>query len=272
MLGRMAGVGDARRAVWALACACALCAWGCSDDSGSGEQSQGVTMFRDVPAFSPAPQAPAPQPMAPAPMPSQMVMQPEPAPMQPEPAPTQPEPAPMQPEPVMPPPPIDTAGTGAMDGMDDGMGETGELESLRQLCVDTINDFRATLGLAPLVRASAEQESCSDDGAQSDSGPPARPHASAGSCPGLGAQNTCPNWTVGFRNPTVEDALVGCLTAMWNEGEPAQGVQACIADRAGCFQDHGHWINMSSATSTKVACGFYESSPGTWWMNQDFGR
>jgi len=47
---------------------------------------------------------------------------------------------------------------------------------------------------------------------------------------------------------------------------------ACIADRTGCFQDHGHWINMQGETTGRVACGFYKMANGRYWMNQDFGR
>ncbi len=33
---------------------------------------------------------------------------------------------------------------------------------------------------------------------------------------------------------------------------------------------HGHYINMSSTSYTEVACGFYQTSDGSWWAVQDF--
>ncbi|RYE87554.1 MAG: hypothetical protein EOO75_14315, partial [Myxococcales bacterium] len=36
------------------------------------------------------------------------------------------------------------------------------------------------------------------------------------------------------------------------------------------FQKHGHYINMSSDTFTKVACGFHQTSQGSYWAVQNF--
>ena len=147
------------------------------------------------------------------------------------------------------------------------------LDSLRQLCLDTINGYRSGLGLPPLMRASVEIETCSDAGAMSDA-TTGQAHGSAGSCSGLGAQNTCPGWGVGgfSGNATIEDALQGCLAGMWAEGEPPVSRQACIADYVGCFLQHGHFLNMSDPNARVVSCGFYMMDDGRWWMNQDFGR
>jgi len=170
------------------------------------------------------------------------------------------------------------AGSGGAGGMAAGSagasGASGEFtDALRQACVDEINMYRATLGVAPLMRGTPAQEACSDMGAKKD-GDSGSAHSSAGDCAGLGAQNTCPGWRVGGfgGNATLEDALKNCLQAMWNEMEPPIPVADCIRDSQGCFQDHGHWINMSDARSGTVACGFYKMSSGAYWMNQNFGR
>lgn len=154
-----------------------------------------------------------------------------------------------------------------------GASFDAELEALRQHCVDEINRYRATLGIAPLARAS-DREACSDKGAQLD-GDSMRAHGSAtaggrqgkdGYCPS-GAQNTCPGWAVGGRsgNATVRAALDGCLKMMWNEGAPPAG--SCTG---ACYQAHGHYLNMSAAGSKRVACGFYKMRNGSYWMNQNF--
>ncbi len=149
-------------------------------------------------------------------------------------------------------------------------------DEVRQVCVDTINEYRATMGLAPMNRASAALEECSDQGAKQD-GDTGVAHSSAGSCAGLGAQNTCPGYQVGgWAGATLADALKRCLAQMWAEGEPPQGRDQCIAEyRAGntaCFMAHGHYINMSNPGYGTVACGFYDMGNNTFWMNQNFGR
>jgi hypothetical protein len=163
------------------------------------------------------------------------------------------------------------AGAGGSSGTGAAGGSGEFTDALRQGCVDEINMYRATLGVAPLKRGTPEQEACSDMGAKKDADS-GDAHSSAGDCAGLGAQNTCPGWPVGGRNPTLADALNSCLSAMWDEGEPPVPVDQCIDDYQGCFLPHGHWINMSDARSGTVACGFHKMANGSYWMNQNFGR
>jgi hypothetical protein len=153
----------------------------------------------------------------------------------------------------------------------DGGAGLADLESLRQLCVDEVNMYRAMLSLPPLARL-ADQEACSDEGAKLD-GDTGKAHGSAGKCKGLGGQNTCPGWGVGPRtgNATVADALKRCLKQMWDEAEPPVSRMECQADYEGCFLKHGHYLNMSDTRYKKIACGFYQMSNGKYWMNQNFG-
>lgn len=120
--------------------------------------------------------------------------------------------------------------------------------SVHIACVDRINAFRATEGLAPLLRW-VEAESCSGEQSGLDATGDG-PHGNFGMC-GERAQNTCPNW------PSTGGIIEGCLQQMWDEGpgEP--------------FAEHGHYLNMSSTEYTKVACGFYEGPDGIW-ANQNF--
>lgn len=119
----------------------------------------------------------------------------------------------------------------------------------RQACVDRINDFRATEGLPPYARWRGI-ELCTDDEAESDSETNTA-HGAFGQC-GEQAQNECPGW------PSLDAVVEGCLQAMWDEGpgEP--------------FSAHGHYLNMSSTSYTKVACGFYVTDTGTVWAIQNF--
>jgi hypothetical protein len=166
------------------------------------------------------------------------------------------------------------AGGAGAAGAAGGAPANGEFDdALRQACVDYINMYRATLGRAPLRRATPEQEACADMGAKKD-GDSGQAHSSAGDCQGLGGQNTCPGWRVGGfgGNATLEAALTNCLDQMWAEGEPPVPIDQCIDDYQGCFLPHGHWINMQMETYGVVACGFYRMQNGAYWMNQNFGR
>lgn len=212
------------------------------------------------PAFPPA--TPPASPVAVAGAPAPAMTTPPRAPMQIAGAPSaRPPGLAGAPAPMMQP--AGAAGMAAPAGM-------GEFEAERQACVDTINMYRATLMLAPLKRGTPEQETCSDAGAKKD-GDANAAHSSAGSCRGLGGQNTCPGYPVSAGS-TLTKTLQSCLQQMWAEGEPPVGTQACIQDSTGCFQKYGHWINMSMANYGTVACGFYKMTNGRYWMNQNFGR
>jgi hypothetical protein len=123
-----------------------------------------------------------------------------------------------------------------------------------QLCVDTINGYRATLGLRPLARWK-EAESCVDGEAATDMSKniahSAFPRCLGG---GGGAQNECPGWPM-----PVEQSITKCLAQMWAEG-PGEPYSA-----------HGHYIKMTNPKFTKVACGFAVAANGkTYWAAQDF--
>lgn len=122
-------------------------------------------------------------------------------------------------------------------------------EAATQLCVDTINMYRATLGLPALARWT-DAEACADAEAQAD-GEANKPHGTFGMC-GESAQNECPGWPA-----PPETMIEGCLAQMWAEG-PGDD-----------FQTHGHYINMSNPAYTKVACGFAIVN-GQVWAAQDF--
>ena len=145
-----------------------------------------------------------------------------------------------------------TSSSGGGSGSSSG-GSTDPLTAARQQCVQTINDYRATVNSAPLAENTAE-ESCVDGQAQADA-KANTPHSAFGNCQEF-AQDECPGW------PGPPASIMGymsqsCLDQMWAEGPPPQG------------QDN-HWLNMENPQYTKVACGFYQDSQGSWWATQDF--
>jgi hypothetical protein len=181
------------------------------------------------------------------------------------------------------PPPASASGTGAppptliagSGGSNAGAPTAGAaaggdpmIEMARQVCVDTINMYRATKMLPALMRVTA-QETCSDAGAKKD-GDSGVGHSSAFSCQGSYGQNSCPGYPVGgFGGATLSDALKMCLQGMWDEGEPPVSRTQCQMDTTGCFEKYGHYLNMTQ-NFKGVSCGFYKMKNGNWWMNQDF--
>lgn len=151
-----------------------------------------------------------------------------------------------EPGPTVEPPTSETTPTG-----DTGSSTTEPGDgSVQQLCVDEINDYRATLGLQPYARWTSG-EACADAAAESDS-ITGEPHGAFGSC-GEFAQNECPGWPGPYER-LIED----CLAMMWAEGpgEP--------------FSEHGHFLNMSSTSYSEVACGFHTTPGGSVWAVQNF--
>ena len=133
---------------------------------------------------------------------------------------------------------------------------------VHQDCVDRINQFRTQCACLPAYTRWMEGEACADMMSEYDSSQPTA-HAGfkANICQGGSSQNECPGWR-------SESMIVsGCLQSMWNEGPPPSST----CDGA-CFQMYGHFINMTSTRSTKVACGFYTASNGEIWSVQNFSR
>ena len=117
--------------------------------------------------------------------------------------------------------------------------------SAQTFCVDTINQYRASIGRPPLQRWTAA-ESCSDAEAKSDS-QTQQPHGAFGQC-GENAQDECPGWP-----GPLKDLLAGCLQMMWDEGPGG-----------------GHYENMANPNASRVACGFSATSGGSIWAVQNF--
>jgi hypothetical protein len=131
-----------------------------------------------------------------------------------------------------------------------GGASTGSNGDAAQQCVDIINNYRATLNLAPYARWT-DQESCASTEAASDS-QSGMAHGAFPRCT-ENAQNECPGYS-----GTFATMLPKCLDLMWKEGPGTD------------FSAHGHYINMTSTKYTKVACGFATTPAGKIWAVQDF--
>jgi hypothetical protein len=124
----------------------------------------------------------------------------------------------------------------------------------RQDCVNRINQLRCECQhLPPLMRWTAG-EACADMMAAYDGARPGNYHAGfmADICEPRGyGQNECPGW------PSVDSEVSGCLQQMWDEGPGSD------------FSMHGHYLNMTNASFTMVACGFATGMDGQYAV-QDF--
>ncbi|HZO13594.1 MAG TPA: hypothetical protein VFB62_10050 [Polyangiaceae bacterium] len=128
---------------------------------------------------------------------------------------------------------------------DDGASSGSTGDGPHALCVDTINQYRDTLGLPPYSRWT-DAESCSDGEAESDA-MTGQAHGAFPQC-GESAQNECPGW------PGPPESMIGsCLDLMWNEGPGG-----------------GHHDNMASTSYSQAACGFYALANGDVWSVQNF--
>jgi hypothetical protein len=134
---------------------------------------------------------------------------------------------------------------------DAGSDAGDPLVAARQQCVQIINTDRASLNPpSPPLTERTDMESCVDSQARADFTSNTA-HSAFGHCHEF-AQDECPGWP---GPPSSIDTH--CLAAMWAEGPPPAG------------QDN-HWLNMSNAQYTQVACGFYQTPSGDWWATQDF--
>jgi hypothetical protein len=130
-------------------------------------------------------------------------------------------------------------------------GDASDLAAARALCVQIINQDRASLAKpSPALTEDTSEESCVDTQAKADYTANTA-HSAFGNC-SEHAQDECPDW-----GGTPTEIMTKCLAQMWAEGPPEAG------------QDN-HWLNMSNAQYTKVACGFYQTPSGSWWATQDF--
>jgi hypothetical protein len=136
-------------------------------------------------------------------------------------------------------------------------------DDLHQDCVDRINQFRTQCACLPALARWTDGEACADQMSEYDAmQDTAHAGFEAGICDsGKGGQNECPGYS------SDAQVISLCLQQMWSEGPGTQN--PCNGQ---CFEDHGHFINMTSTTMTKVACGFYTTSSGKVWAAQNFSR
>jgi hypothetical protein len=80
-------------------------------------------------------------------------------------------------------------------------------------------------------------------------------------CTPSGSQNECPAYA-------SNSQVIGlCMQQMWSEGPPP--TKTCTGT---CYDQHGHYINMTDPTVHRVACGFFTTSSGEVWAVQNFLR
>lgn len=139
-----------------------------------------------------------------------------------------------------------------IDTIDFALGEQDSFSEARQQIYHRVNDYRGTLSLKRLIRNKAK-ETCVDTQAQMDyaSG---TAHSAFGHCR-ESAQNECPGWTGTNVLKIADNIVTSCMQMMWDEGPPPAGTPC--GSGTTCYQQHGHYINMTNTAYSKMACGFY---------------
>jgi len=155
------------------------------------------------------------------------------------------------------------AGGACVENLDCTLTAAPLSDDIHQDCVDRINQFRTQCACLPALARWTEGEACADQMSEYDA---MQNVAHAGfedkiCSSGSGGQNECPGYSSNSQVITL------CLQQMWSEGPGPQ--DPCNGQ---CFEDHGHYINMTSKSMTKVACGFYTTSSGKVWAAQNFSR
>jgi hypothetical protein len=155
-----------------------------------------------------------------------------------------------QPIPTSAPPPVATqaAAPGAAPSAAP-VASADPYASVRQQCIDATNAYRAKVGAPPLAPR-FDLNGCSDGDARGDA-TNGSVHGMAGGCP-MSAQNECPGWP-----SPPSGMLADCLKQMFDEGpgEP--------------YDEHGHYINMTSLDYHSMTCGIYEQG-GQVWLVENF--
>ena len=131
-----------------------------------------------------------------------------------------------------------------------------------QDCVDRINQFLTQCACLPALTRRTDGEACANQMAEYDANEnSAHAGAIAKICQPGGSQNECPGYS-------SNSQVIGlCMQQMWDEGPPP--TSSCTGD---CYEAHGHFINMTDPSVTKVACGFFTTSSGKVWAAQNFSR
>ena len=131
-----------------------------------------------------------------------------------------------------------------------------------QDCVDRINQFLTQCACLPALTRRTDGEACANQMAEYDAAQnKAHAGATAKICQPGGSQNECPGYS------SNKQVIGLCMQQMWDEGPPP--TKNCSGD---CYEQYGHFINMTDPSVTKVACGFYTTAAGKVWAVQNFTR
>ena len=131
-----------------------------------------------------------------------------------------------------------------------------------QDCVNRINQFLTQCACLPALARNQQGEACADQMAEYDAG---KNMAHAGTrdkiCEPRGSQNECPGYS------SNNQVISLCFQQMWDEGPPP--TDSCTG---ACYEEHGHFLNMTDDSVTKVSCGFFTTAAGKVWAVQNFFR
>lgn len=146
---------------------------------------------------------------------------------------------------------------------------TVNAKNWKEICLDIVNEYRATENLGPLSMASEEKQKCVEKQAADDLASNSA-HGHFGNC-GEGAQNSGPNVRI-VAGKTYDYYAQMYLKMMWEDEKALVTSGKADPNKDSDYSKIGHYLNMKGNYKT-VACGFAESSDGKMgWLNIDFFR
>lgn len=137
----------------------------------------------------------------------------------------------------------------------------------RDYCLEVINGYRATEGIAPLTLADESKQECADKQSADDLAI-GKGHAHFKAC-GEFSQNSGPNVPLTYYN-TEKKIVDVYLEMMWNEKKLVESGEK-DPNKDEDFPAIGHYLNMKRTSAKSVACGIAKSADGTkGWFNVNF--
>lgn len=145
--------------------------------------------------------------------------------------------------------------------------DASETTTWRDYCLEVINGYRATEGIAPLTLADESKQECADKQSADDLAT-GKGHAHSGAC-GEFSQNSGPNITLAIYD-TEKKIVDAYLEMMWNEKKLVESGEK-DPNKDEDFPAIGHYLNMKRTSAKSVACGIAKSADGTkGWFNVNF--
>ncbi len=162
--------------------------------------------------------------------------------------------------------------TGCSDDSSSGTPVTAGMDEAgwREQCLEIINEYRATEGVAPLELADEDVQWCTVQQAKADAEVD-KAHANSRMC-GIGAQNTGPHFSTTWKK-NASSAVRSFIKMMWDDEKALVTSGERDPNKDEDYTYIGHYLNMRNSAYTKLSCGIALTEDGKKaWFNMNFYR